>query len=89
VRYIPIGKRVMAMAVTPDARPAWRVTYLDFSVIVVDEEIINRAQAGDITARCNVIAMFPKMPRNHLTTLDGKPDPTAPFRKGLTITRVA
>jgi hypothetical protein len=79
----------MAMAETPVAQPAWRVTYLDFSVIVVDEEIITKAQAGDMTARCTVIAMFPKMPRTHLKTLDGKPDPTAPFRKGLTITRVA
>lgn len=79
----------MAMAHNkPDARPAWQVTYLDITAIVHDQELIEQAQAGDIHAQCKVVGTLPRLSRNHLMDLNGKPDPSAPFRRGLTIKRV-
>lgn len=88
--YILSRKRVMAMAHDqPDARPAWQVTYLDFTAIIHDSELIEKAQAGNISAQCSVVGTLSRLSRNHLVDLHGKPDPAAPFRKGLTIKRVA
>lgn len=80
----------MAMAPDqPDARPAWQVTYLDYTAIIHDQELVEKAQSGDVSAQCNIVGALPQISRNHLVDLRGKPDPAAPFRKGLSIKRVA
>jgi len=73
----------------PDARPAWQVTYLDFSVVLHDEKLIEKAQSGDVVAQCQIVGKLQEVPRNHLVDANGRPDPSALFRKGLTIRRVA
>lgn len=80
----------MAMAHNqPDARPAWQVTYLDFTAIVHDSDLIEKAQAGNLSAQSSIVSTLTQLSRNHLVDLHGRADPSAPFRKGLTIKRVA
>lgn len=79
----------MAMAHQPDARPAWQVTYLDFSVVIHDEELVEKAQRGNVAAQCQIVNRMHEIPRTHLVDPHGRHDPSSPFRKGLTIKRVA